>query len=79
MKGKISAYHLKLFALLFMVIDHVHTNLGVGPYWVSILPRFVAPLFTFFIVEGFFKTSSIKNYIKGHFFCFNYASGQYNN
>lgn len=67
MKGKISAYHLKLFALLFMVIDHIHTNLGVGPYWVSILPRFVAPLFTFFIVEGFFKTSSRKNYIKRTF------------
>ncbi len=64
MKQKISAYHLKLFALFFMVVDHVHTYLGIGPYWISIFPRFVAPLFTFFIVEGFFKTSSRKKYIK---------------
>lgn len=59
-----NAFQLKTFALAFMILDHVHTYLNFGPIWISIITRFVAPLFTFFIVEGFFKTSSRKNYLK---------------
>lgn len=61
---KFNAFQLKTLALVFMIIDHLHTYLNLGPSWISIVTRFVAPLFTFFIVEGFFKTSSRKNYLK---------------
>lgn len=60
----IDAFKLKTFALVFMIIDHLHTYLGIGPRWISIVTQFVAPLFTFFIVEGFFKTSSRIKYLK---------------
>lgn len=62
MLKKCNAYQLKIFAMIFMVIDHIHTYLWVGPNWIGIITRFVAPLFTFFIVEGFYKTSSRRKY-----------------
>jgi len=62
MEKKYNAYQLKIFAMIFMIIDHIQTYLRVGPNWVGITTRFVAPLFTFFIVEGFYKTSSRKKY-----------------
>lgn len=57
-----SEFTLKMIALGFMVLDHVHTYLGVGPQWISLLPRFVAPLFLYFLVEGFYHTSDWKKY-----------------
>ena len=57
-------FTLKIVALLFMILDHVHTYLGLGPQWISILPRFVAPLFVYLLVEGFFKTRSRKKYFQ---------------
>ncbi len=61
---KVDAFKLKFIALVFMILDHLHTYFGFGPLWIRLTTRFVAPLFTFFIVEGFFKTSSRKNYLK---------------
>lgn len=58
------AFSLKMLALIFMVIDHIHTYLNLGPEWISILPRFVAPLFVFFLVEGFFNTRNINAYFQ---------------
>ncbi|MDO5096414.1 MAG: TraX family protein [Peptostreptococcaceae bacterium] len=57
-----SEFSLKMVALVFMVLDHVHTYLGVGSEWISLLPRFVAPLFLYFLVEGFYHTSDWKKY-----------------
>ncbi len=62
MEKKCNAYQLKIFAMIFMIIEHIHTFLNIGPYWIGLFTRFVAPLFTFFIVEGFYKTSSRKKY-----------------
>lgn len=55
---------LKLTALIFMIIDHVHTYLRIGPEWISLLPRFVAPLFVYFLVEGFQHTRNRKKYFQ---------------
>lgn len=57
-------FTLKIIALIFMIVDHVHTYLRVGPEWVSLLPRFVAPLFVYFLVEGFFHTRNWKKYFQ---------------
>lgn len=65
MEKKLSGFSLKLLALFFMVVDHVTTYLGASlgiPSWVSLLCRFVAPLFVFFMVEAYFYTSNKLKY-----------------
>jgi hypothetical protein len=65
MKKIFSGFTLKIIGIIFMVIDHVATYLGSFlhiPLWVSLLGRFVAPLFVFLMVEGFFYTRSKKKY-----------------
>ncbi len=63
-KKGLDAYQLKIIALIFMILDHVHSYLfyGMWPRWISLLPRFVAPLFLYLMVEGFFYTRSRKKY-----------------
>lgn len=64
MKKTLTAYQLKVIALIFMIFDHLHTFLfyQTWPRWVSILPRFVAPLFLYLMVEGYHYTRSKKKY-----------------
>lgn len=66
MREKLSAFDLKIIALVFMVLDHVNTafgyNLGL-PKWVHFLGRFVAPLFLYLLMEGFKYTSNRKKYL----------------
>lgn len=65
MKKYATSFNLKIIAILFMVIDHVYSYLGsfIGlPRWTSLPGRFVAPLFVFFLVEGFLYTRSKKKY-----------------
>lgn len=56
---------LKLIAVFFMIFDHIYSYLLIGilPAWCSLISRFVAPLFVFMLVEGFFHTSSRKRYL----------------
>ena len=60
----LDAYHIKIIALLFMVLDHLHTYLFYAkwPTWITILPRFVAPVFLYLMIEGFHYTHNKKNY-----------------
>ncbi len=65
MQKGLTHYQLKWIGIIFMVIDHVNTNFGAQlhwPLWVSLLARFVAPLFVFMMVEGFFYTRNRKKY-----------------
>ncbi|MHC5372247.1 TraX family protein [Enterococcus sp. LJL120] len=65
MGKKLSGFSLKIIALFFMVVDHVTTYLGPAlgiPAWFSLLGRFVAPLFVFFMVEAYFYTRNKKKY-----------------
>ncbi|WP_269477065.1 TraX family protein [Hominibacterium faecale] len=60
---KLNGFQIKLIALVFMILDHVNkTFYGVLPAWVEFLPRFVAPLFVYLMIEGFFHTRSRKKY-----------------
>lgn len=66
MKSGLDAYKLKLIALLFMILDHVHTHLwfyGSMPQWLSLVTRFVSPLFLYLMIEGFYHTRSRKKYL----------------
>lgn len=51
-----------MLALVFMLVDHIHSYLQVLPSWTGLTTRFVAPLFVFFIVEGFFLTRNRRAY-----------------
>lgn len=50
MKRGLDAYKLKLFALVFMIIDHIYTYLTFRswPDWIALTTRFVSPLFCIF-------------------------------
>lgn len=60
----LNAFQLKLIAVIFMIIDHIYSYLfiGIWPAWVSLLARFVALLFVYFLVEGFHHTRSKRKY-----------------
>lgn len=64
-----TSFSLKLIALMFMILDHVHTYLHVGPRWISLLTRFVSAIFVFFLVEGFNYSKNRKRYL-GRLFSF---------
>lgn len=67
----LSGFSLKIIGIIFMVIDHINIYLGNVlhlPLWVSLLGRFVAPLFIFFIIEGFYYTHSRQKYFLRLFF-----------
>lgn len=59
----ISSFGLKIIALAFMILDHVHTYLQFGPSWFGVITRFVAPLFVYFLVEGHHYTKDKKKYV----------------
>lgn len=66
-KISLSGFYIKLIALVFMLVDHIqtyfHADLGL-PVWTNWLGRFVAPIFLYMLVEGYFHTSSRYAYLK---------------
>ncbi|MGT2749465.1 TraX family protein [Streptococcus orisasini] len=60
----LNAFHLKIIALIFMVLDHLYSHLfyQIWPEWVGLLTRFVAPLFLYLMVEGYYHTRNKKKY-----------------
>lgn len=65
MKKIFTAFDLKLIALIFMIFDHLYSYLGDSlgwPTWIPLIGRFVAPLFVFFMIEGFMYTRNRANY-----------------
>ena len=58
-----NAFVLKLIALIFMVADNLFLAIpDLLPWWTHAATRWVAPLFAFFVVEGFQKTSNRRAY-----------------
>lgn len=66
---KLSAFQLKVIALMFMLAEHFGRQLGdryLLPEWPQYLimaGRIVAPIFFFLAVESYFKTSNRTKYI----------------
>jgi hypothetical protein len=55
---------LKYFAAFFMALDSMYLAMPlIIPSWFHLITRFVSPLFSFFVVEGFFHTRSRKKYL----------------
>ncbi|MGL4738899.1 MAG: TraX family protein, partial [Cellulosilyticaceae bacterium] len=64
----LSSFTLKMMAIIFMAMDHMYTYMGRAgfniPIWFGYIGKIAAPIFFYLVVEGFFHTSSKKNYIK---------------
>ncbi len=66
LKKGLDSYKLKLIALGFMILDHLYSHLwfyGTWPQWISVITRFVSPLFLYLMVEGFYHTRSRKKFL----------------
>lgn len=65
---KLSSFQLKLFAMIFMVMDHLYTYLNMEggleiPIWFGYIGKISAPIFFYLIVEGFFHTRNRNKYM----------------
>ena len=57
MEKGLDSYKLKMIALVFMILDHIHTYLFHSqPRFISLITRFVAPLFLYLMIDGFYHT-----------------------
>ncbi len=61
---KLNTNQLKYIALVFMFLDSIFFAFPGLPSWIHLITRFVAPLFAFFTVEGFYHTRNREKYIK---------------
>lgn len=59
---RLNAFQLKIFAMILMVIDHLYTYIPGMPLWMHHPGRVVAPIFFYFVVEGFFYTRNRTKY-----------------
>ncbi|MCE9676710.1 conjugal transfer protein TraX [Paraclostridium bifermentans] len=60
---KFNAFQIKIFLIAIMLLDHIFFAFpGLMPNWVHALTRGVAPMFAYFLVEGYFHTRNKKRY-----------------
>lgn len=62
---RLSSFHLKLLALVTMTIDHTAAVLRCGDFYrlMRNVGRAAFPIYCFLLVEGFFHTRNLKNYL----------------
>ncbi|HBK61396.1 MAG TPA: conjugal transfer protein TraX [Firmicutes bacterium] len=58
----LDAFKLKVLAMGLMLLDHIYYFIPGTPIWFTWLGRTVAPIFLFFVVEGFYHTRSRLRY-----------------
>ena len=63
-----NSLHLKIFAMVFMLCDHLWASLIPGNLWLTNIGRLAFPVFAFQIVEGYRHTHDLNAYIKRLFF-----------
>ncbi len=54
---------LRIFAMLFMLSDHLWASVIPGNGWMTDLGRLAFPIFAFMIAEGYVHTSNAKKYL----------------
>ena len=55
---------LHIIAMILMLCDHLWGTIVPGNDWMTCIGRISFPMFAFTIVEGYFHTSNLKNYVK---------------
>ena len=61
---KITSFGLHIFAMIFMLCDHLWGTIVPGNDWLTCIGRISFPIFAFMIVEGYFHTKDLKKYVK---------------
>ena len=59
-----TSFTLHIWAMLFMLCDHLWGTIVPGNDWLTCIGRIAFPIFAFMIVEGYFYTSNLKKYVK---------------
>ena len=59
--------HLKLIAMVCMLIDHMWATVIPGNPWMNCVGRIAFPIFAFQVAEGYSRTSDFKRYLKRMF------------
>lgn len=62
----LSATAIKLIAVVFMFMDHIHQMFGTvgAPAWLTMIGRLVFPMFLFTAAEGFYYTHNKRKYLQ---------------
>ena len=65
----ITSFGLHVFAMAFMLLDHLWATIMTSQHWMTNVGRLAFPIFAFMIAEGYFRTRNIKKYM-GRWFAF---------
>lgn len=59
----LTSFSLHILAMAFMLCDHLWATVIPGNEWLTCVGRIAFPIFAFMIVEGYFHTKKLKNYV----------------
>lgn len=59
----ISSVALHIFAMIFMLMDHLWATVFTNSQWLTQVGRLAYPIFAFMIVEGYTHTKNLKKYV----------------
>lgn len=62
-KLETTSFSLHIMAMAFMLCDHLWGTIVPGNDWLTCIGRIAFPLFAFMIVEGYFRTKNLKQYV----------------
>ena len=59
-----TSFSLHIMAMVFMLCDHLWGTIVPGNDWLTCIGRLTFPIYAFMIVEGYFHTKNLKNYVR---------------
>ncbi len=62
-KFELTSVGLHIFAMIFMLADHLWATVFTNAQWLTQVGRLAYPIFAFMIVEGYTHTKNLKKYV----------------